>query len=139
MNSQIAYRLYCPLPGGIRPFVFATAAGQYKRLEKSCCCCVLLPMSRELLPALLQGDEAFVRQEFPAAVEAYTQSLRHDTSQAAVWANRAAALLRAGAPGVSPACMWPNRAVLSRCVMKVVQELQLLHVAQQGCSVQMCQ
>lgn len=43
-----------------------------------------------------QGDEAFVRQDYAASVEAYTVSFRHDTSFAVVWANRAAALLRLG-------------------------------------------
>lgn len=43
-----------------------------------------------------QGDEAFVRKDFAAAAEAYATALRHDTSAAAVWANRAAALLRLG-------------------------------------------
>lgn len=49
---------------------------------------------------LVQGDEAFVKQDFAAAITAYTASLRHDTKNAIVWANRAAAHLRAGnAPG----------------------------------------
>lgn len=49
------------------------------------------------MPILLpQGDEAFVRQDYTASADAYTASLRHDTSSAAVWANRAAALLRLG-------------------------------------------
>ncbi|KAF5826829.1 hypothetical protein DUNSADRAFT_1935 [Dunaliella salina] len=43
-----------------------------------------------------QGDEAFVRQDYAASAEAYSASLKHDTSSAAVWANRAAAYLRLG-------------------------------------------
>ena len=48
----------------------------------------------------MQGDEAFVRQDFAASAEAYAASLRHDTGSAPVWANRAAALLRLGV------CVW---------------------------------
>ena len=40
------------------------------------------------------GDEAFVAARYPAAVEAYTRALRHDTGSHALWANRSAALLR---------------------------------------------
>lgn len=48
----------------------------------------------------LQGDEAFVKQDYAAAYQAYSSSLRHDTSSAAVWANRAATLLRLGECGI---------------------------------------
>ncbi|CAK0782712.1 hypothetical protein CVIRNUC_005907 [Coccomyxa viridis] len=44
-----------------------------------------------------KGDEAFVKGNFKAATEAYTQALRHTTSDSAVWANRSAASLRTGA------------------------------------------
>ncbi len=44
-----------------------------------------------------QGDEAFVKGNFGRAVEAYTQALRHTTSDPAIWANRSAAFLRTGA------------------------------------------
>ncbi len=43
------------------------------------------------------GDEAFVKGQFPAAVEHYTGALRHNTSDHALWANRSAASLRTGA------------------------------------------
>ncbi|KAK9842223.1 hypothetical protein WJX81_001374 [Elliptochloris bilobata] len=43
-----------------------------------------------------RGDEAFVAAKFPAAVEAYTAALRHETGSHALWANRSAALLRTG-------------------------------------------
>ena len=43
-----------------------------------------------------EGDEAFVRRDFGAAVNAYTQSLSHDTHNHLVWANRSAANLRQG-------------------------------------------
>lgn len=46
-----------------------------------------------MLPCV-QGDEAFVKGDFEAAQTAYTQSLCHDTHNAVVWANRAAARLR---------------------------------------------
>ncbi len=42
------------------------------------------------------GDEAYAREEYTAALEAYTASLRHDTSDTKVWANRAAAALKLG-------------------------------------------
>ena len=44
-----------------------------------------------------KGDEAFVKGNFKAATEAYTQALRHTTSDSAIWANRSAASLRTGA------------------------------------------
>ena len=44
-----------------------------------------------------KGDEAFVKGNFKAANEAYTQALRHATSDSAIWANRSAASLRTGA------------------------------------------
>jgi tetratricopeptide (TPR) repeat protein len=40
------------------------------------------------------GDEAYARGDYGAALEAYTASLRHDTSDTKVWANRAAAALK---------------------------------------------
>lgn len=40
------------------------------------------------------GDEAFVAARYPAAVDAYTRALRHDTGSHALWANRSAAQLR---------------------------------------------
>ncbi len=45
---------------------------------------------------VLQGDVAFVARDYAAAAEAYSQSLRHDTRSAVVWANRAAAYLKLG-------------------------------------------
>eukprot|EP00884_Botryococcus_braunii_P013989 jgi/Botrbrau1/22591/Bobra.176_1s0021.1 len=42
------------------------------------------------------GDEAYAREEYTAALDAYTASLRHDTSDTKVWANRAAAALKLG-------------------------------------------
>jgi tetratricopeptide (TPR) repeat protein len=42
------------------------------------------------------GDEAYSREDYMAALEAYTASLRHDTSDTKVWANRAAAALKLG-------------------------------------------
>ena len=44
-----------------------------------------------------KGDEAFVKGQFPAAVEHYTGALRHNTSDHALWANRSAAAFRTGA------------------------------------------
>ena len=44
-----------------------------------------------------KGDEAFVQGNFNAAVEVYTQALRHTTSDSAMWANRNAASLHTGA------------------------------------------
>lgn len=44
-----------------------------------------------------QGDEAFVKGDFGRAAEAYTQALRHTSSDPAIWANRSAAFLRTGA------------------------------------------
>lgn len=38
-------------------------------------------------------------QDFPNALEHYTNSLRHDTSKATVWANRSATLLALGNAG----------------------------------------
>ncbi|CAL8467241.1 g6777 [Coccomyxa elongata] len=43
------------------------------------------------------GDEAFVKGQFPAAVEHYSGALRHNTSDHALWANRSAAAFRTGA------------------------------------------
>eukprot|EP00798_Chlamydomonas_sp_ICE-L_P000626 gene626-2058_t len=40
------------------------------------------------------GDEAFVKQDFPTAVEKYTGSLKHATRNHLVWANRAASYLK---------------------------------------------
>ena len=44
-----------------------------------------------------QGDEAFVKGNFDSAAKAYTQALRHNTSDHTIWANRSAAFLRTGA------------------------------------------
>ena len=44
-----------------------------------------------------KGDEAFVKGNFKAATEVYTQALRHTTSDSTIWANRSAASLRTGA------------------------------------------
>ena len=44
-----------------------------------------------------QGDEAFVKGDFGGAAQAYTQALRHVTSDHTIWANRSAAFLRTGA------------------------------------------
>uniref|UniRef100_A0A061R487 Ankyrin repeat family protein n=1 Tax=Tetraselmis sp. GSL018 TaxID=582737 RepID=A0A061R487_9CHLO len=41
-----------------------------------------------------QADKAFRAKDFSAALEGYTNSLRHDTSKAVVWANRSATLLQ---------------------------------------------
>ena len=54
------------------------------------------PDAEAAAAAKRQGDEAFVAARFPAAVEAYTRALRHDTGSHALWANRSAALLRTG-------------------------------------------
>ena len=43
-----------------------------------------------------EGDEAFVGKRFAQAVSSYTESLRHDTKNHLVWANRSAAHLRQG-------------------------------------------
>ena len=43
-----------------------------------------------------QGDEAFVKGDFDSAAMAYTQALRHNTSDHIIWANRSAAFLRTG-------------------------------------------
>jgi len=45
-----------------------------------------------------EGDEAFVSQRWADAVAGYTSSLRHDTRNAVVWANRAAASLKLSRP-----------------------------------------
>jgi tetratricopeptide (TPR) repeat protein len=47
-----------------------------------------------------QGDEAFVARDYPAAITAYSQALRHETRNAVIWANRAAVHLRLGEPTV---------------------------------------
>ena len=44
-----------------------------------------------------QGDEAFVKGDFDSAAKAYTQALKHNTSDHIIWANRSAAFLRTGA------------------------------------------
>lgn len=44
-----------------------------------------------------RGDEAFVKGDYSSAAEAYTQALKHTTSDHAIWANRSAARLRLGA------------------------------------------
>ena len=54
------------------------------------------PDAEAAAAAKRRGDEAFVAARFPAAVEAYTRALRHDTGSHALWANRSAALLRTG-------------------------------------------
>lgn len=41
-----------------------------------------------------RGDIAFVGKRYPEALQAYTQSLRHKTSNHVVWANRSAVYLR---------------------------------------------
>lgn len=41
-----------------------------------------------------KGDIAFVGKRYPEALQAYTQSLRHKTSNHVVWANRSAVYLR---------------------------------------------
>lgn len=41
-----------------------------------------------------QGDIAFVGKRYQEALQAYSQSLRHKTSNHVVWANRSAVYLR---------------------------------------------
>ena len=41
-----------------------------------------------------KGDVAFVGKRYPEALQAYSQSLRHKTSNHVVWANRSAVHLR---------------------------------------------
>ncbi len=45
-----------------------------------------------------KGDIAFVGKRYQEALNAYSQSLRHNTSNHVVWANRSAVYLRLGKP-----------------------------------------
>lgn len=45
-----------------------------------------------------KGDIAFVSKRYQEALNAYSQSLRHKTSNHVVWANRSAVYLRLGKP-----------------------------------------
>ncbi len=57
---------------------------------KSLCVCVFV------CECHTQGDQAFVSQDYQSAADAYSVSLRHDTHNAVVWANRAAAYIKLG-------------------------------------------
>ena len=99
-----------------------------------------------------RGDEAFVAAKYPAAVEAYTRALRHDTGSHALWANRSAALLRTGdhraaltdariARTVEPGFTKAQPACCSACVpctlLPVHYGRALLDVQASGCSLQL--
>ena len=48
-----------------------------------------------------KGDEAFVKQDFSSAASHYSQSLRHETSNPAVWANRSMVYLKLKEPSIA--------------------------------------
>lgn len=48
-----------------------------------------------------KGDEAFVKQDFSSAARNYSESLRHETRNTAVWANRSMAYLKLKEPSLA--------------------------------------
>ena len=78
-----------------------------------------------------RGDIAFVGKQYPEALQAYTLSLRHATSNHVVWANRSAVYLRLNKP--QAALEDARRArTLDATYTKVKESMR--HAAQADCS-----